>query len=537
MGDDFSFEDLLIIVYRRIFYFIIPAVFVLIAGVIAVMMLPTRYTATGTILIESQQIPTDLVRSTINTYARERIRTIQKRVERRDQLLEIADKYDIFPNSDGFSQGARVGMMKYAMNVGFVSADSRRIGSGDGTIAFTVSFTHGDPEKAYKVANEFMTIFMAEDVRSRTAGAASTTQFFAQEAERLRKAVSAIEQEISVYKAANSTSLPEHLDLHLSLLERATQEYNAKEADIAQLQQERNFYENQLLAGGSSSGATQELARLEAELARLRVDYHDDYPEVVAKRDEIAALKRSMAPSREIDRLRSELMRAEAAYDTALSTDPDNVSAINQAEAAVTAARSRLTAQIAQEARSRGQDPFSIQLESRLAVIDGRLSTLRRQAADHRREMEDYKDRIANTPEVERALAELTRDYDNIFREYQDLLAKQQDAQIAENLEVNQQAEKFSVLEPARRPDKPSSPDRPKFLVLVFFAACAAGGGVALGLEILMQTVRGRDHVSRVMKERPIAVIPYIHDARRKTPARAPRKRKGNFGGAVAEGA
>ena len=107
----------------------------------------------------------------------------------------------------------------------------------------------------------------------------------------------------------------------------------------------------------------------------------------------------------------------------------------------------------------------------------------------------------------------MTRDHENIFREYQDVLAKQQDAQLAENLEENQQAEKFSILEPALRPEEPSSPDRPKLIILALFAALGLGGGTAFAVEMAFATIRGRNHLANLIDSHPIAVIPYIESA------------------------
>lgn len=91
MGDEFTLEDAIIIFKRRILFFLIPALVIAPIGVIGVMLLPAKYTAQGTILVESQQIPTDFVRSTINAYAQERIQTIRQRVMTRNRLLEVAD--------------------------------------------------------------------------------------------------------------------------------------------------------------------------------------------------------------------------------------------------------------------------------------------------------------------------------------------------------------------------------------------------------------------------------------------------------------
>ena len=137
---------------------------------------------------------------------------------------------------------------------------------------------------------------------------------------------------------------------------------------------------------------------------------------------------------------------------------------------------------------------------------------LTKQSGETQELITDLEQRVARTPEVERGLSSLTRDNENMFREYQEVLAKQQDAQLAENLEVNQQAEKFSILEPALRPEQPSSPNRPQLIVLALMVAFGAGGAAALGVELMLSTIRGRHHLEKLVDDHPIAVIPYIRE-------------------------
>lgn len=510
MGDEFSIEDLLIILQRRFLSFLLPVLVLAPLGIIAVMLLPAKYTAQGTILVESQQIPTDLVRSTVNAYAQERISTIRQRVMTRNRLLEVADEYDLFPRSLGLSESERAALMRERLRVNVITAAGRN--NRDGTIAFTVSYTDTSARKAYLVANKFMTLFLNEDVRSRTAGASNTTEFFEREAARLRNAVAEMETRVAEYKQQNSNALPEHLNMHLSMLDRARSALNSAETSISQLEEERRFLETQLISGASGDNSlSAELARLESELARLRATYRDNYPEVVAKREEIASVKARMAPSAEIQRLRDALADAEdkmTAAEKAATPDPEAIAA---AEAEVEAARNALSERISEETRKGASDISGVQIEGRIAVIDNRIRMLNKQIDESMKQIADLEQRIARTPEVERGIASLNRDYDNLFKEYQDVLAKQQDAQLAENLEENQQAEKFSILEPALQPDKPSSPDRGKLIVLALFASFAAGGAAALGMELLQAKLRGRTHLASVIETQPIAVIPYIH--------------------------
>ena len=84
------------ILKKRKFYGLIPFVCVFAIGSAVTMLWPPIYQSEGKILVESQQIPIDLVRPTVTASASERVATIQQRVMTRDNLLKIADKYQMF---------------------------------------------------------------------------------------------------------------------------------------------------------------------------------------------------------------------------------------------------------------------------------------------------------------------------------------------------------------------------------------------------------------------------------------------------------
>ncbi|MEQ8179561.1 MAG: hypothetical protein RIA10_14620 [Amphiplicatus sp.] len=517
MGDEFTLEDVLIILRRRFLLFLIPALALFAIGATVVLLLPAQYTAQGTILVESAQIPDDYVRSTINAYAQERIQTIKQRVMTRDRLLSVSDKFNVFPRDKGYTDSDRVTLMRERLKVSLIKAEgSRNNGQRDGTIAFTVSYTDPSADAAYRVANEFMTLFLSEDVRTRTAGASNTTEFFKQETARLAASVDAIEESIAKFKAENADALPEHLDMHLSALERTNRDLASSEAEISSLNEELRFLETQLmshLAGATTAdGPAKELTALKAELVRLRTVYTDAHPSVKGVKDQIAALERELAPNKEMQDLQRQVAAAEVDLRKAeRDLQPDDP-ALAQMRADAAALQKKLGDRIAAKASATGGDFLSAQIQGRIAVANNRRNLLEGQIDQARATASDLERRIAKTPQVERGLQALTRNQENMFKEYQAILAKQQDAQLAENLEDNQKAEKFSILESAMRPDKSSSPDRPKMIVLVLFVALAAGGACAIGAEFLFQTVRGRNHLTNLIEAHPIAVIPYISD-------------------------
>src|SRR6516164_1085093 len=75
------------ILRKRKFYGLIPFVCVLVIGVAAAMLWPPTFLSEGKILIESQQIPVDLVQPTVTSPGAERIAIIQQRVLTRENLL------------------------------------------------------------------------------------------------------------------------------------------------------------------------------------------------------------------------------------------------------------------------------------------------------------------------------------------------------------------------------------------------------------------------------------------------------------------
>ena len=104
---------------------------------------PPSYRSTATILIEEQEVPTDLVRSAINSYADQRIQTIKQQVMTRPNLLKIADQYKLY-------QGLRrrgttedvLEQMVDDIRIGVISADvvdKRTHQPTKATIAFTLS--------------------------------------------------------------------------------------------------------------------------------------------------------------------------------------------------------------------------------------------------------------------------------------------------------------------------------------------------------------------------------------------------------------
>jgi uncharacterized protein involved in exopolysaccharide biosynthesis len=187
------------ILKKRKFYGLIPAICIFAIGWSIVMLLPPTYQSEGKILIESQQIPVDLVKPTVTATAVERVATIQQRVMTRENLLKVADKYQMYADQrDRLSRTDMLDLMRANTIVKAVDIDPQlqRRERGSMTVAITVGFADRRPDIATKVANELITLFLNEDARNRTRRATETTKFLAQEVEKLQAELASIDRKI-----------------------------------------------------------------------------------------------------------------------------------------------------------------------------------------------------------------------------------------------------------------------------------------------------------------------------------------------------
>src|SRR5258707_8859863 len=191
---------------RRWPYFAVPFISVLLIGIAITFLWPASYFSEGKILVQSQQIPMELVRPTVTSAAQERIQVIEQRTMTRDNLLAIVDKFKLFPERRALMSPTQlVELMKKSIKIEPVVqplAFSRGNLSQNPTVIFTVGFEYSDPQNAARVANELVTRILNEDLRDRTSRATDTTKFLAREVQRLQAESTAIEAKISQAKIA-----------------------------------------------------------------------------------------------------------------------------------------------------------------------------------------------------------------------------------------------------------------------------------------------------------------------------------------------
>ena len=251
LGIDLRYYILLL--RRRLFYILVPFAVALAAVIAVVFMLPSVYRSTGTILVEAPQIPDNLIRTNVTNTAGDRIGVIIQRVLTRANILRLAEKFRLFPNAQlPQDEGQVVDAMEKAITVEPVTDKMDGLRSRSGTaMAFTVSFDHRNPDTAAAVANELTSLFLRENVRSRTMRAAETTKFLRQESGKLKDQVNKIESQIARFKEQHRNALPDRLNLNIVSLDHAKTTLQETKKAIETAQSDKRLLEIQLAAARS----------------------------------------------------------------------------------------------------------------------------------------------------------------------------------------------------------------------------------------------------------------------------------------------
>ena len=466
------------ILKRRKWALILPAIaVVLIAGMVA-LLLPSIYKSSATILIEEQDIPADFVMTTVTGYAEQRIQSTQQRIMSTGRLVEIMERFNLYAEyKDRWTTEEIVEKMKEDIHLDLISVETvdRRTGRPTvATIAFTLAYEGKQAATVQKVTDTLVSLFLSENLQVRQRQTTETTEFLGEETERVRGQLDELEKQITAFKAKNVNSLPEMLQVNLQSLNSMESGIQRIEEQIRSFKEREGYLETQLASIPEMEDPEKErLKMLEMELVNLKSKFTDDYPDVKKLRLEIAELEKRLAEK--------------ASLPEGQREKPDNTAYIT--------------------------------LASQLASTRAEIQSLLEQKADMQAKADSYRQRIETTPKIEQEYNALIVDRNNTQAKYEDLMRKVMEAKVALGLEKEQKGERFTLIDPARMPEKPFKPNRLAIGLIGLVLGIGAGVGLAALLEFSDQSVYTPQDLARVSSLPLLVSIPTIltpHDRRRR---------------------
>jgi uncharacterized protein involved in exopolysaccharide biosynthesis len=503
---------------------------------------PPTYKSTATILIEEQEIPSDLVRSTITSYADQRIETIKQQVMSRTTLWKVVEQFNLYQDERKNSPAEEI-VKRFVkdIEVEVISADvvdKRTQHATKATIAFTVAYQNRSPELAQKVANELTSLFLGENLKSRERQAQEATSFLQQEAENLARHISEIDEKIATFKQRANGALPELMPLNQQLMNQAERELMDVDQQVRSLEERKAYLQGELatikpntpilsVTGERILDSTERLRALRAEYAGASANRSADHPDVIKMKQEIEALEKETGQLPDAEEASKRLIDARAALAADLERLGNEHPDVLQAQRKISALEQevhRLRVAPSKTINLRPENPAYINLQAQLNSATSSLEALRKTRLDIKRRLQEYATRLEKGPEIEPEYLVLTRDRDTSGQKYQEIRSRLLEAKVSEGLEVQRKGERFSLIDPPSLPEKPYKPNRLAIVLLGFILAVGGGIGIGAAAESLDHSIRTPDQLVALTQHFPLAVVPFMPNEEDVSSARLRRR-------------
>jgi polysaccharide chain length determinant protein (PEP-CTERM system associated) len=486
----FTLDEYIEILRRRMWYIIIPFVLIVAGASIYTVIAPKEYKASTLVLVTPQSVPENLVQATVTSKIAERLQSIEQEVTSRTRLETIITEFRLYEKKHkNLSKEEMVELMRKNIKVELPTKKDEKGGF------FSISFINDNPNIAAAVTNRLSSLFIEENLKIREQQASGTTEFLTNELAAAKAKLDQMETNVTNYKRRFMGGLPEQRDTNLKILEQMQMQNQRISESLRAAQDRKLFIQKQLtdmempasisVAAGSgkdnqslnkpyltqkdtnsaladNTGGTYETKRdkLKRELEDLRTKYTDNHPDVIAIKKKLADLDKNRDT-----------------YDNDVK-----------------------------------KDPRYKELKNQLMTTSIEIKRLQDESSSISAQVNKYLGRIEQTPAREQDMAALLREYDSTKAEYETLLKKSQGAQQAENLEKRQKGEQFKVIDPAKIPEKPFTPDVPKILLIGLFAGLAGGFTMAFIREQLDRSFHDAADVELSLGIKVLATIPKIEE-------------------------
>ncbi len=527
-GPQRSLKDYINIFRRRKLSVAYTAAAILAIALLAAYFWPPTYESESVILIEQQEIPADLVRSTITSYAQQRIEEIKQRIMTIGNIMEIVDEFELYSQND-LERKTRTEIaqeFRNSVSIEPISAevvDPRSGRPSTAVIAFSLVYRGDQPAKVQKVTSEITELYLEENLKERREESTSTSEFLESEADQLEEELRKMDVKIADFKLENADALPEQKGFNRSIVERTSSEIDTIKSQVAELKKRKVSLESDLaqlsptapviLATGTAVlSDADRLKAVDTQLRQLEAQYSDKHPSVKRlKRDKQELLDRGVSYNE-----RDELLKQ-------LRLEKDRLSALEERYADSSNPKIRQSREIiaslerdlkddALLAAEKPDNPAYLVIANQLSSIDADIATSTIRLAELEEKLELHELHLSRTPEIEKQLTSLVRDYQSLNGRYRDIHSKQLAAELAQSLETERKGERFTLIQPPEFPGEPVSPNRPVIVFLGAVLAVFSGLGLAVAREVIDEGVYGKSEVLAATGAAPLVVIGYMEN-------------------------
>jgi polysaccharide chain length determinant protein (PEP-CTERM system associated) len=490
-GKKYTPEDFLRIAWRRQWLLVLPLIATIVGGLLYAYSLPEQWMSAALIQVVPQQVPQEYVRSSVTMRIEDRLDSIKQLILSRTKLEAIIQEFNLYPDE------RRGGLMEEVVDRMRNSDISMAVAKGD---AFRISFVSSDPKQAQRVTERLTSLFIAENLRDREVVAERSSQFLESQLNEVRTLMENTEKRLAAYRQKFSGQLPDQASTNLQALTNLQMQIAQVTDALNRDRDNRLFIQRQLAdlndsassssgsapstpaipgsdptaAVGSAGSAADKLEAARIELRRMELRFTPEHPDVIRMKRIISDLERKVE--------QEALAQPVSASPSTPRISPADTARLNRAK----------------------------ELQTQLASLDRAIAAKQADIEKLRNNAAGYQGRLEAGPTRESELTALTRDYSTYSDQYRSLLAKNQEAKMSASLERRQGGEQFRLLDPARIPERPFSPNRTRILAMALVMGLALGGGLIALLEYRDRSLRTDEDVMLVLALPVLAVIPQM---------------------------
>ena len=450
------------ILRRRKWLIILPVIAITTAVVWVVYRLPNIYESTTLIVVRPSNLPQGVVPTLSEDSITRQLTSINQVVTSRSSLQPLVEKYELYnaERQRGMPMEGAIQRMHDDINVAINRSRN------DITHGFNISFRYRDPRVAQAITSELASKYINVQTQETLNSNTAAKGFFDNQVNQAREALAAVDKQRQEVMAQNLGKLPSEVASLLQQLSGYREEQKSLISEVGRLQDRRAAYANQLnlikaRAAQNITDAAENLtdpkttlawsqlvtrkASLEGDLTRLKQEYREIHPDVVAKQKEIDQVKTEM------DQMIGEWKEKIKEKQKRLSETPDVQIGAQQEE---------------------------------LKIIESEIRRQQKLLGDNEKAIAGIVERLNQVPGVEVALGAIERDYQTKKAAYDQLVQQQQRITLGAEAASQQQGEGIEVIDPANLPAQPVAPKR------LMLSTLGLAFGLGMGL-LLVAAVEG----------------------------------------------
>ena len=530
MNERTELQDIKGILRRQKTLFLVTFLAIFFLSVIVAFVLPPVYRSQSTILIEEQQIPQEFAQTTITSYVEERLQVITQQIMSRPRLLEIINQFNLYPEMrDRFTTEEIVQKLRDAISFEMINTEvmDRRTGRPTtATIAFTLAYEGENPSTVQKVANRLASLYLEANLKTREQRASNITTFLERELKNLKTQIDEKESKISQFKQIHGQELPEYRTINMQAVSRMNQQLDQAAMQIRSQQERKIYLEGQLAnvdplmpvvteEGKTMMNPRERLKYLRLQLISLQSQMSDKHPDVKRMKGEIAELEAKVGDTNDslgkIKQLKDSEGRLAILKGKLGPRHPDVIKLEKEVKLLKTQVESLKSQTVANTvSENNPENPAYISLKTQIASAEMEIRALNQVKRQLEEKINRYQQLIDNTPLVEKEYNDLIRDQQADQLKYQEIMNKLMDAKVSQGMEESQQAERFTIIDPALSPERPAKPNRLAIVLIGFVLALGFGVGLAAVRENLNTTVKNTAELSHSTGLPVLANIPLL---------------------------